>query len=301
MTALHHDPKWPRAHEWLAAGHRDGGHAQFGLLGVPAFKTSLSPTRADTTPAAVRSALARYSTWAQGQRLDLRDLPAVDLGDVHDPDGPEGEIRTIDQVQQWLGSLLVAVGGDNSITYAVTRGLHADGLVTLDAHHDLRDGMSNGSPVWRLIEAGFDGRRIVQVGLSDFANSAEYARRAHDCGITVITRDEIEDRGIQAVMLQAIELASGGQSGRVHVDMDVDVCDRSVAPACPAAAPGGISAHQLRRATRLAAQSPRVVGIDFAEVDASADTEDQRTIRLVALCVLEAAAGLLSRIQERIK
>jgi formiminoglutamase len=37
------------------------------------------------------------------------------------------------------------------------------------------------------------------------------------------------------------------------------------------------------------------VGIDLTEVDASADTPDGRTVRLVALCVLEAAAGLLTR------
>jgi formiminoglutamase len=35
--------------------------------------------------------------------------------------------------------------------------------------------------------------------------------------------------------------------------------------------------------------------MDVAEVDATADTKDQRTVRLAATCVLEAAAGLALR------
>ena len=35
-------------------------------------------------------------------------------------------------------------------------GLANAGLITLDAHHDLRDGRSNGSPVRRLIEMGLN-------------------------------------------------------------------------------------------------------------------------------------------------
>src|SRR5690606_40718487 len=93
------------------------------------------------------------------------------------------------------------------------------GLVTVDAHYDLRDGRSNGSPVRRLIEAGLDGRRVVQVGISDFANSAEYAARARDLGITVVLRDELAVRPMDDVMAEALELASSA-GGPVHVDLD---------------------------------------------------------------------------------
>jgi formiminoglutamase len=59
--------------------------------------------------------------------------------------------------------------------------------------------------------------------------------------------------------------------------------------------PGGLSAYELRQAARAAGADVRVVSIDLAEVDVSADTADQPTVRLMALCVLEAAAGLLQR------
>lgn len=297
---LSQDPLWPRAGAWLAdstsriAG--TGEQPAFAVLGVPAHLTSLSPTNAHRTPAAVREALDRYSTWCESLSVDLRDVAAQDLGDVADPDGPEGEARTRSALANTGSDLVVALGGDNSITYAVAEGLQADGLITFDAHHDLRDGVSNGSPVRRLVAGGLDGTRIVQIGINDFTNSREYSARAQEYGITVIGVDELETRGVEEVMEQALAIAGSGPAGRVHVDLDFDVCDRSVVPACPASAPGGISAGQLRRAARLAGNAPNVVGVDFTEVDATADTPDQRTVRLAALCLLDVAAGFMTRV-----
>ena len=296
------DPRWPRASAWLATStqrrHDDRSahpaRPDLVVLGVPAHRTSISLTGASETPAAIRAALARYSTWA-GPEVDLAGVAVLDLGDTPDPDGPDGERATIGAVRQWPDVPVLALGGDNSITYAVAHGAFADGLVTLDAHHDLRDGVSNGSPVRRLVEAGIPGQRVVQVGIADFANSPEYAARARDLGITVVRRDALDRRPMADVMAEALDIAGAGEAGRIHVDLDVDVCDRSVAPACPASLPGGISAAQLRAAARAAGTDPRVVSIDITEVDATADTADQRTVRLAALCLLEVAAGVALR------
>jgi formiminoglutamase len=51
----------------------------------------------------------------------------------------------------------------------------------------------------------------------------------------------------------------------------------------------------MRRFARLFARSPRVKSIDLAEVDSALDSADGRTVRLTALCVLEALAGLAER------
>jgi len=299
------DPHWPRASTWLAEGStsigEDSGPCDLGIIGVPAHRTSLSPTRADTTPAAIRAALARYSTYSATHDVDLASFTVRDFGDIPDPDGPDGEERVRTAVASAMAStsLLIAVGGDNSITHPVMTGIAGDGLaaaglITLDAHHDLRDGISNGSPVRRLIEAGLPGDRIVQIGIADFANSAEYARRAHEFGITVITRDALRHRSPDAVMAEALDIAGSG-GGSVHVDLDVDVCDRSIAPGCPASVPGGVSAGKLRHFAFVAGRSPRVRSIDITEIDAMADAPDQRTVRLGALLILEAAAGFACR------
>lgn len=299
--ALSADPLWPRAGSWPAFTSLPAAEAvDLTLVGLPTWRTSLSATGAHATPAAVRDALRRYSPHVPGREVEA--LRFADAGDVVEPDGAEGEGRAIAAVREAAkrSRLTVAVGGDNSLTVPAALGAWGErvataGLITLDAHHDLRDGVSNGSPVRRLVEAGLDGRRIVQIGIADFANSAAYSRRAEELGITVVPRDTLHGRPLDDVMAEALEVA-GSAGGPVHVDLDVDVCDRSVAPGCPASVPGGLAAWELRRFARLAGASPLVRSLDIAEVDATADADDQRTVRLAALLVLEAAAGLASRV-----
>jgi arginase family enzyme len=134
----------------------------------------------------------------------------------------------------------------------------------------------------------------VQIGIADFSNSAAYAQRAQDLGIHVVPRSELRKRSIESIWAEAISIVGAGGAG-IHVDFDMDVCDRSVVPACPAAAPGGISADELRQFAYLAGYSSLVKSLDITEVDATADAPDGRTVRLSALVLLEAAAGLASR------
>jgi len=299
----HHDPLWPRAADWFVPAERlAGASADLGLLGVPAWKTSITPTGAHATPAAVREALARYSTYCASHGLDVATLAAADFGDVEEPDGPDGEARAMHAAADAASKcrLLVAVGGDNSLTYPVMSGVFGGkltdcGLITVDAHHDLRDGESNGSPVRRLLAAGLPGASVVQLGIADFANSEAYAARAHDVGITVVPRAAFRRRDVAE--LAGAALAVAGAGGRpVYVDLDVDVCDRAAVPGCPSAAPGGLSADELRQLAFLFGRDPRIRAIDITEIDATIDARDRRTVRLAALLVLEAAAGYASRL-----
>lgn len=297
MTSLAHDPLWPRAGDlpaWAA-----GSPADAVLVGIPTWRTSLSPGQAHTTPAAIRDALRSYSADALA-RPDGSALVVLDAGDVPEPDG-EGEVAATARVAEVAAtaSLVIVLGGDNAATVPAALGSWGDaiataGLVTLDAHHDLRDGTSNGSPVRRLLEAGLAGTRVSQLGIEPLANSRAYAARAAEHGIAVVTRAELQRTPIEVAMTAALDRAASA-GGPVHVDLDLDVCDRSVAPGCPASVPGGLSAIELRTAARLAGAHPAVTSIDLNELDAARDAADQRTVRLAALCVLEALAGLATR------
>ena len=301
---LSSDSRWSRAGEWLAVGAPDDEPVDITIVGLPAHRTSLSPTGADRTPSAVRAALWRYSTHAPTRQVDVGALRVRDLGDREDPDADEDGTQELVAAATQAAALTLLLGGDNSITYAGALGalgalggdLSRAGLVTLDAHHDVRDGVSNGSPVRRLVEAGLDPRHIVQVGIADFANSAEYAKRVADWGVRVMTVEDVRRRGMTAAMRDALEIA-GRAGGPIYVDLDVDVCDRSVAPGCPASVPGGLAAQELREAAFLAGLNQRVAAIDVVEVDATADAADERTVRLASLCVLEACAGVARRLQ----
>ena len=291
------DGLWQRANTLFKPNLKQ---ADIALLGFPVHKSSITPNSCHLAPKAIRSALARYSTYSASNDVDLRDLKITDLGDVAGADSSNGKKVIAKKVNGLLDKygLLIALGGDNSITYTVASGLFGDlskvGLVTLDAHHDLRDGNTNGSPVWRLIQAGLPGKNIVQIGISDFANSKEYSKRAKEAGIFVITRAQLRNKTIQDAMKQAFAHL-GRNVDHIYVDLDVDVCDRSVAPASPAATPGGISADELRQAAFLAGANYKVRAVDITEIDPKRDSKDERTVRLAALLVLEIAAGYKTR------
>ncbi|HVU61107.1 MAG TPA: arginase family protein [Mycobacteriales bacterium] len=296
------DHRWPSAAEWLAAGP-GARPVDLAVIGIPTFATSVPNTGAHATPAAVRRALDQLTTWSPSRGVDLSQLIAPwDRGDVDDPDvRVEGEwrVRTAVETAAAKARLLVVIGGDNSLTYPAMAGVFGDdlgraGLVTVDAHHDLREARSNGAPVRELIAAGLPGERIVQVGIADWANSRSYATEAHARGVTVIGRGEVAERGIAECMREALDVAAAGDAG-AYVDLDLNACDRAVAPACPASLPGGLSAREMLTAAFLAGADPRVRAVDITEVDATQDADDERTVRLAAMCLLEIAAGLATR------
>ncbi len=295
------DPKWPSASSLLTTSPRSE-RVNVALVGLSTFATSVTPRSATSSPVAIRRALERFSTWSYSDEVDLCEVMAlIDYGDVPEPDAETVRERLgaiVDSLDASI-ELCVVLGGDNAATWHALSALASTdlsqwGLITLDAHLDLRDGVSNGSPVRQLLEAGLPGANVVQVGLADFSNSSSYAKRARDAGITVIPRDTLRFEALEGVVERALEIAGAG-GRKVYVDIDMDAADRSVVPGCPAAAPGGLSADEMRRFVRRVASDARVAALDLTEIDVERDSEDQRTVRLAALLVLEALAGVWRR------
>jgi formiminoglutamase len=112
--------------------------------------------------------------------------------------------------------------------------------------------------------------------------------------VRIIERDAFHREDAAVIARRALEVARQG-GRKVYVDIDLDVADRSVAPGSPASVPGGLSADEVRRFVREITSSPHVTAIDFTEVDVERDAPDQRTVRLVALLVLEALLGVQRR------
>lgn len=295
------DSSWPTAATLIKEAPLDG-RPHVALFGVSTYATSVSPRSSTSTPQAVRAALEKYSTWSFRDRVDLADhVVLVDHGDVEDPDGEGGHERVAEALASAppTAALRIILGGDNAATWHALSALANDraqeyGLITLDAHLDMRHGRSNGSPVRQLLDEGLDPRHVVQVGLGDFSNSAAFARETLERGVHVIERDAFFDEDATTVARRALELA--GHDGRpIYVDVDLDCADRAAVPGCPAAAPGGLSAAEVRAFVREVCSDESVVAIDFTEVDVERDSPDQRTVRLVALLILEALAGVARR------
>lgn len=300
MTA--DDPNWPRASAWLAGDHADSPVATLQVLGAPVRLGSISGGRFDLAPRAVRQALSRFSTYdgeIDVRAVRVRDGGDLDLAATAPADG-------LDEIAGAVGGSLpssdavVLLGGNNSITRPGLRGLGPSldriGLLTLDAHHDLRDtagGLSNGNPIRTLLEDGLPGANVVQIGIQPFANSPAYAGVARDAGITVITAPEARARGVDAVTRTTLDdLASRVDS--IYVDLDLDVLDRAFAPACPGSRPGGLAPWEVQAAARACGAHPKVRAIDVVEVDPDRDVAEA-TAMAAASFVLAFAAGLCRR------
>ncbi len=305
------DPEWPRASAWLAGGGSTAPEAPtLAVLGAPLSETSLSPSRAHTTPGAIRRALARFSTaYAAADPVDDVDLDTVavrDLGDLDLHGRSVDVVHTViaEALAGVTADLVVVLGGDNAVTRPAVRGRCADlassGLLTLDAHHDLRGfhaGITNGTPVRGLLDDGLPAGHVTQIGLGTFTNSRVHRRMALDAGITVVSADGARAEGVGACVLRELDRLAQ-RCDTVWVDLDVDVLDAAFAPACPGARPGGLAPWELHAAAFVAGRHPAVAGIDIVEVDAMADHAG-RTVDIAAQCLLHAAAGLAGRVDRR--
>lgn len=267
---------------WRSIADLVGHHpdARVAVIGAGLNERSLTPGRCDLGPRAFRAVLPRFSTYdvETGAELSTR---VHDAGDVFvkalAPAEAFEPVRDAAAAQA-SRALTVLIGGNNAITRPGVHALGLDrvGLLTLDAHFDLRDtdhGLTNGNPVRALLEDGLAGERISQVGLAPFANT----RRAHEtataAGIAVRTARECRERGLAAVVAEELERLSGLVEA-IYVDFDIDVIDRSQWPASPGARPGGVSVHDFFDATRVIGAHPKVRAVDLTEYDPSLEVGD---------------------------
>ena len=298
------------AREWLEhGGARSGDGVALAVLGAPLARASISPSRAQLTPAAFRAGLTRFSTFDGDHAVDLDELAVLDLGDVEGDAGDDDASAAHARVQAAVAAacarapVVVVIGGDNSVTRPAMCGLAGGdlvedwGLLTFDAHHDVRppvDGPRNGTPVRDLIELGLPGERVAQIGIHGFANAAGHARWARDRGVHVRRAAEVRSSGMPRVLDEVLDVLDRQGVRRLYVDIDMDVLDRAFAPACPASMPGGLDPAQLQEAAHLLGADPRVRGVDLTEVDAAADIAGA-TVRCMGSVFLAFCAGLVQR------
>jgi formiminoglutamase len=299
----HEDQNWPRASQWLAGGKNGHQPVALAVIGVP-MNASLTPGRCDLAPGAIREALARYTLFDEDAGVDLSRIRAKDCGDVAlARNSAEGNFfRCSDLIKRMRIEIghAILLGGDNAITrpgvHALGVPIERAGLLTFDAHHDLRDlehGLTNGNPVRALLRDGLPGENIVQIGIQAFANSPEYARVARDAGITVVTADRVQEHGIETMTAHALQHLAE-RADAIYVDLDVDVLDRAFAPGCPGARPGGLAPWMLRKAARLCGRHDKVRMMDIVEVDPTKDVADVTTLAAASF-LLAFAAGVAAR------
>jgi arginase family enzyme len=287
---------------WKSIADLLGADGDVALLGAPMEAGSVTPGRCDLAPETVRRALRRISTYDIGTGRELNvaihDRGDLEIAGLSPADGFE-PIRDGVAAAAKRHFTTILLGGNNAVTRPAAHGLGVPledvGLITIDAHFDMREtdqGPMNGNPVRCLLEDGLPGWNICQIGLAPWANTAKMHGDAQAAGIGIFTLADCNERGIDAVLDQA--LARLAKREVLMVDFDIDAIDRAQCPGAPGARPGGMPAEMFFAAARRLGAEPRVRLVDLTEFDPGLDVSDI-TALTAARWVAEVLAGFSRR------
>jgi agmatinase len=198
----------------------------------------------------------------------VHTLPALELAGLAPEDAVERIAVAVADAAA-TGRLVVALGGEHTISAGVSRGL-LDALggpltvVQLDAHCDLRESydgsrFSHACVARRML----DDERVEQVlalGVRSVDAEEVAFARANPERVRVWYAEEVHAGAWHA------ELRERLRGRRVHLTIDVDGLDPSVVPATGTPEPGGLSWEQALDIIRTSAQTATIVGIDCVEL-----------------------------------
>jgi arginase len=250
------------------------------------------------------------------QQLAACGVPAF-TGPIFEP--PPGERRKQLAVSKLCGLLAAAVadarrrgrlpcvlGGDHSCAGGTWTGVArtlrgALGLLWIDAHMDSHTpatshtgrlhGMplawllgQDDDPLYGLASGVLEPQHVCLVGVRSY--EPEEDERLRRLGVRVIFMDEVRERGIEAVLDEALDIVTAGTSG-FGVSIDLDVITPEEAPNVGTPVSGGVSSAELARALEEISGRPGLAAVELVEYSPRLD-RDGRTAR-VAIDLLTAA------------
>jgi arginase len=296
---------------------------QVAMIGAPLDLGAASRRGVDMGPSAIRYAGIGERVSRLGHVCHDRGNVEAPLREIADP-GDErarylGEIvATCERVAAEVadaargGFLPLVLGGDHSIALGTLGGMAsvhgAGGVLWLDAHGDLNtpettpSGNVHGMPLAAAlarVERGFesdswplpcvDARHVALVGCRSLDDGERATIR--ELGLAVFTMSEIDRRGLEPVVRDAVDVV--GNASFVHVSLDLDVVDPEVAPGVGTPVRGGLSYREAHLAMELVAEAGVLDSLEIVEVNPILDARN-RTARLaVELCASALGARIL--------
>ena len=203
------------------------------------------------------------------------------------------------------GAIPIVLGGDHSITWpsataiAEVRRPGSIGIVHFDAHADTAADdwgvlAGHGTPMRRLVESGaVKGKNFIQVGLRGYWPPVDTFEWMKEQGFRYHFMREIEERGAEAVIAQAIDEALDGPE-YIYLSLDIDVIDPGMAPGTGTPEPGGMLTREVLRAIRQIVGAVDLAGMDIVEVSPPYD-HAETTAMAANRAALEAISALAVR------
>ena len=198
----------------------------------------------------------------------------------------------------------IVLGGDHSIALGTLGGLAASrgagGVLWFDAHGDLNtpgtspSGNVHGMPLAAALGLADDAfgsdawplpavrpEHVVLIGVRSLdEGERELVRKL---GVSVHTMTDLDRRGVEPVVREALERV--GDAAFVHVSLDMDVVDPDVAPGVGTPVRGGLSYREAHLAMEIVAESGLLGSMDIVEVNPILDRENataELAVELVA-------------------
>jgi arginase len=215
------------------------------------------------------------------------------------------------------GAVPLVLGGDHSLGAGSVAGVATAlgergqrvGLIWLDAHGDLHtpetsaSGNVHGMPVAHLLGFG-DARlahvssvypavlpeNVAYVGLRDLDPPERAFIKA--AGLAAFTMRDIDERGLRAVMSDAIEVATRGTAG-IHVSCDADWVDPAEAPGVGTPVRGGATMREAHLAMEMVSDTGALVGMDLVEINPILDQRNHTAELAVDLLASAFGRGIL--------
>jgi guanidinopropionase len=231
----------------------------------------------------------------------------ADVGDA--PVNPIDLNRSMETIQAFFAQIVAAgavplsIGGDHLSSLPILRavaGSRPVGMIHFDAHSDTVDtyfgGLkyTHGTPFRRAVEENLlDPKRVVQIGIRGSTYSAEERDWPLAQGMRIITIEEFEDLGVDAVIREARRVAGDGPT---YISFDIDALDPAVAPGTGTPEFAGLTSREVLRLLR-GLRHLNLVGADVVEVSPPFDPSGgtalaAANIAFELLCLLaEGVAG----------
>jgi arginase len=205
------------------------------------------------------------------------------------------------------GKFPIVLGGDHSIAVGTVSGLShfyrrqgkKIGLVWIDAHADMNtpetspSGNVHGMPLACCIGMGpaelttifdyapkVDPRNVAVIGLRSV--DAEERKNVQRAGVHAYTMRDVDERGLRAIMQEALEVANDGTDG-FHLSFDMDSVEPHEAPGVGTPVKGGMTYREAHLAMENICDCDRLLGLEVVEVNPVIDEANRTAILAVEL------------------
>ncbi|WP_282048278.1 arginase [Sulfitobacter mediterraneus] len=262
-----------------------------------------------------------YRTAGIAEELSSLGWQVEDRGNVDGPvwegDAPTGQVHAHSECIEWTEKLAEAaraamkagfpvfMGGDHALSLGTVAGVadHAADqgrplfVLWLDAHPDINtpqtttSGNLHGTPIAYVTgQAGFDGfpeietpvakENVCFIGLRSVDKpEREFIQKS---GMTAIDMRYIDERGIAAPLREFLEKVAAA-NGLLHVSLDVDFLEPSIAPAVGTTVPGGATFREAHLVMEILHESDLVTSLDLVELNPFLDDRGKTASLMVDL------------------